>query len=371
MKVVGVGGGGNNAVNRMIAENLRGVEFVVINTDKQALMRSNANVKIQIGEKVTKGLGAGANPDIGQKAANESRDDIASVLKGTDMVFITAGMGGGTGTGATPLVAQIAKELGILTVGVVTKPFAIEGMKRMRFAEQGITELSTVVDALVIIPNEKLIQIADKRTTLLDAFRMADDVLRQGVQGISDLLVSPGYINLDFADVQTIMFNAGMAHLGVGRASGETKVQDAVEMAIHSPLLETSIDGAMAVLVNVTGNAGIGLLEMTSAMGIINKYVDPDANIIMGTSIDDSFDDEMLITVIATKFDAGYAQDQYPSQLGRGREAAPSVSGYGYQGAGADHAAAQGGQGAPQSAGQVGVGREPGQGQGTQSGHGV
>jgi len=305
IKVIGVGGGGNNAVNRMIASGLKGVEFISINTDKQALFMSKANIKIQIGDKLTKGLGAGANPDIGEKAATESRDEIAQAIKGADMVFITAGMGGGTGTGAAPVIAQIAKELNILTVGVVTKPFMFEGKKRMQYAERGIENLKGSVDTLVTIPNDRLLQIADKRTSFIDAFKMADDVLRQGVQGISDLIAVPGLINLDFADVKTVMINTGIAHMGVGRASGEGKAEEAARQAIQSPLLETSIDGASRVLLNITGSPDLGLFEVNIAAELIQKSVDAEANIIVGAVIDESMKDEMMITVIATGFEKG------------------------------------------------------------------
>lgn len=303
IKVVGVGGGGNNAVNRMITAGLRGVEFIAVNTDKQALFLSKANTKIQIGDKITKGLGAGANPDVGEKAANESKDEIAQSIKGADMVFITAGMGGGTGTGAAPVVAQIAREMGILTVGVVTKPFMFEGRKRMQFAERGVENLKSAVDTLVTIPNDRLLQIAEKKTSMVDAFRMADDILRQGVQGISDLIVVPGLINLDFADVRTTMLNAGIAHMGVGRAAGENKAEEAVKQAIQSPLLETTIEGARGVLINVTGGPDLGLFEANSALELVQKSADPDANIIVGACIDESLKDEIMITVIATGFE--------------------------------------------------------------------
>jgi len=303
IKVVGIGGGGNNAVNRMISAGLKGVEFIAINTDKQALFLSKANTKIQIGEKLTKGLGAGANPEIGEKAANESREEISQALKGADMVFITAGMGGGTGTGAAPVVAQIAKEMGILCVGVVTKPFTFEGRKRMQYAERGIENLKSVVDTLVTIPNDRLLQVAEKKTSVVDAFKMADDVLRQGVQGISDLITVPGLINLDFADVKTIMLNTGLAHMGIGRASGEDRAEEATRKAIESPLLETTIDGAKGVLLNITGGSDLGLFEVDIAAGIIEKSVDPDANIIIGAVIDENLENEIIITVIATGFD--------------------------------------------------------------------
>ena len=305
IKVIGVGGGGNNAVNRMIAAGLRGVEFIAINTDKQALFLSKSNTKIQIGDKLTKGLGAGANPEVGERAANESKDEIAQAVKGADMVFVTAGMGGGTGTGAAPIVAQIAKEMGILTVGVVTKPFMFEGRKRMQFAERGIENLKGVVDTLVTIPNDRLLQVAEKKTSIIDAFRMADDVLRQGVQGISDLIAVPGLINLDFADVKTIMVNTGLAHMGIGRAAGEGRAEEAARQAIQSPLLETSIEGARGVLLNITGGNDLGLFEVNLAAELVQKSADPDANIIVGAVIDENLKDEMLITVIATGFEKG------------------------------------------------------------------
>ncbi|HHW30433.1 MAG TPA: cell division protein FtsZ [Clostridiaceae bacterium] len=305
IKVVGVGGGGNNAVNRMIDAGLRGVEFIAVNTDKQALFLSKANIKIQIGDKITKGLGAGANPEIGEKAATESKDEIAQAIKGADLVFVTAGMGGGTGTGAAPVVSQIAREMGILTVGVVTKPFMFEGRKRMQHAERGIENLKNTVDTLVTIPNDRLLQIAEKKTTIVEAFRIADDVLRQGVQGISDLIAVPGLVNLDFADVKTIMMNTGLAHMGIGRASGEGRAEEAAKQAIHSPLLETSIEGARGVLLNITGGPDLGLLEVNIAAELIQKSADPDANIIFGAVIDENLKDEILITVIATGFEKG------------------------------------------------------------------
>jgi len=303
LKVVGIGGGGNNAVNRMIASGMRGVEFIAVNTDKQALFLSQATTKIQIGDKLTKGLGAGANPEIGEKAANESRDEIAMAIKDADMVFVTAGMGGGTGTGGAPVIAQIAKEMGILTVGVVTKPFLFEGKKRMMQAEAGIEALKAVVDTLVTIPNDRLLQIADKKMPLVKAFNLADDVLRQGVQGISDLIAVPGLINLDFADVKTIMMDTGIAHMGIGRASGENKAEEAAKQAISSPLLETSIEGARGVLLNITGGPDLGLQEVNHAAELIQTSADPDATIIFGAVIDDNLKDEIIITVIATGFD--------------------------------------------------------------------
>ncbi len=303
IKVIGVGGAGNNAVNRMIEAGIKNVEFISVNTDRQALNLSKASSKIQIGEKLTRGLGAGANPDIGTQAAEESRAEIAEVLKGADMVFVTAGMGGGTGTGAAPIVAATAKELGILTIGVVTKPFTFEGKKRLAQAERGVVALKGRVDTLVVIPNDKLLQVIDRKTSIVEAFRMADDVLRQGVQGISDLISVPGLINLDFADVKTIMLNQGMAHMGVGRASGENRAEDAAKEAIQSPLLETSIEGAKGVIINITGGSDIGLHEANTAAELVQRNADPEANIIFGTVTDDSLGDEIQITVIATGFE--------------------------------------------------------------------
>ena len=301
IKVIGVGGGGNNAVNRMIAAGVKGVDFISINTDKQALNASRAETKIQIGEKLTKGLGAGANPDIGKEAAEESLEEIKEAIEGADMVFVTAGMGGGTGTGAAPIVAKIAKDKGILTVGVVTKPFTFEGRKRMQFAEKGVEALKETVDTLVTIPNDRLLQIVERKTSIVEAFRIADDVLRQGVQGISDLIMLNGVVNLDFADVKTIMTNAGLAHMGIGRAAGENRAEEAAKQAIQSPLLETSIEGARRVLIQVTGK--VELLEVTEATKLIESSVDPDANIIFGVTINEAMGDEIVITVIATGFD--------------------------------------------------------------------
>ncbi|MGQ9498021.1 MAG: cell division protein FtsZ [Desulfotomaculales bacterium] len=302
IKVVGVGGAGNNAVNRMISAGLRGVEFVTINTDAQALAMSLANNRLQIGAKLTKGLGAGGNPEIGQKAAEESREEITESMKGADMVFVTAGMGGGTGTGAAPIVAEIAKELGALTVGVVTKPFTFEGRRRAQQAEVGIENLRSKVDTLITIPNDKLLQVVDKNTSIIEAFRIADDVLRQGVQGISDLIAVPGLINLDFADVKTVMKDTGSALMGIGTASGENRATEAARMAISSPLLETSIEGARGVLLNITGGTTLGLFEINEAAEIIAQAVDPEANIIFGAVIDESLNDEVRVTVIATGF---------------------------------------------------------------------
>lgn len=303
IKVVGIGGGGNNAVNRMIDAGLKGVEFISINTDKQALFTSKAEHKLQVGEKLTKGLGAGANPEIGKKAAEESKEDISQLLQGADMVFITAGMGGGTGTGAAPIIAEIAKELGILTVGVVTKPFTFEGRRRMIYAEQGIEELKGRVDTLVTIPNDRLLQVIEKKTTMLEAFRIADDVLKQGVQGISDLIAVPGLVNLDFADVKTIMLEQGLAHMGIGRASGENRAAEAAKQAIQSPLLETSILGAKGVLLNITGGTNLGLFEVNEAAELVVEAADQDANIIFGSVINEELKDEIRITVIATGFE--------------------------------------------------------------------
>ena len=303
IKVIGVGGGGGNAINRMVDQKLRGVEFITINTDKQALTLSRAEQKIQIGEKLTKGLGAGANPEIGAQAAEESREEIAEMLKGADMVFVTAGMGGGTGTGGAPIIAQIAKEMGILTVGVVTKPFAFEGPQRMRSAERGLENLKQSVDTLVIIPNSKLLDIVDKNASITQAFSKADDVLRQGVQGISDLIAIPGLINLDFADVKTIMLNSGIAHMGIGKASGENRAEEAAKQAIQSPLLDTSIEGARGVLLNITGGPNMGLYEVNLAAELIQKSVDQDANIIFGAVVDENAGDEMTITIVATGFE--------------------------------------------------------------------
>jgi len=302
IKVVGVGGGGNNAVNRMITSGLQGVEFIAINCDAQALLLSKAQNRIQIGEKLTKGLGAGANPEIGQKAAEESREIIIDQLRGADMVFVTAGMGGGTGTGAAPVVAECAREAGALTVGVVTKPFIFEGKRRMNQAEAGIINLKDRVDTLITIPNDRLLQVIDRRTSMIDAFRIADDVLRQGVQGISDLISVPGLINADFADVKTIMSDAGSALMGIGTAKGENGAVAAAEAAIKSPLLEATIEGARGVLFNITGGKDLSLFDVTEASNIITEEVDPDANIIFGAVIDENLDDEIRVTVIATGF---------------------------------------------------------------------
>ena len=303
IKVVGVGGGGSNAINRMIGAGLQGVDFIAVNTDAQALFLTKASTKIQIGQDLTKGLGAGADPDIGKRAAEESQDEVREALKGSDMVFITAGMGGGTGTGAAPVISEIARELGALTVGVVTRPFPFELRKRQSQAEEGIKTLTEKVDTLIVIPNERLLQIADKRTSILDAFHMVDDVLRQGVQGISDLITVPGIINLDFADVKTIMSETGTALMGVGVSSNDTRAAEAAESATTSPLLETTIDGAKGVLINVTGGENLGLYEINEAADIVSGKADSDAHIIFGAVIDDTMEDEVRVTVIATGFD--------------------------------------------------------------------
>ena len=304
IKVIGVGGGGNNAVNRMVESELKGVQFLSVNTESQVLELSKADVTIQIGEKVTKGLGAGANPQIGEAAAQESREDIIKALEGADMVFVTAGMGGGTGTGAAPVVAECAKEVGALTVGVVTKPFAFEGKRRRAAAEKGIEFLTQKVDTIIVIPNDKLLQVVDKKCSLSDAFGKADDVLRQGIKGISDLIQIPGLINLDFADVKTIMTEQGEALMGIGIATGENRAADAAKMAINSPLLETSIDGAKGILLNISGSANLSLFEINEAAEIISDAADPDANIIFGSVIDESLGDSVQVTVVATGFNS-------------------------------------------------------------------
>ncbi|WHZ31412.1 cell division protein FtsZ [Desemzia incerta] len=303
IKVIGVGGAGNNAVNRMIMDNVKGVEFIVANTDLQALANSNAETKIQLGPKLTRGLGAGANPDIGHKAAEESAEQIAESLKGADMIFVTAGMGGGTGTGAAPIVARIAKEQGALTVGVITRPFSFEGPKRGRFAAEGLAQMKEYVDTLVTISNNRLLEIVDKKTPMLEAFREADNVLRQGVQGISDLITSPGYVNLDFADVKTVMENQGSALMGIGTASGENRTVEATKKAISSPLLEVSIDGAESVLLNITGGSDLTLFEAQDASDIVSAASTTEVNIIFGTSINEELGDEVIVTVIATGID--------------------------------------------------------------------
>ena len=302
IKVIGVGGGGNNAVNRMISTNIVGVEFVAINTDRQAIRRSDAATQLIIGEKITKGFGAGSNPEIGQSAAEESLDELKKLLQNTDMVFVTAGMGGGTGTGAAPVVARVAQEMGILTVGIVTKPFAFEGARRAQQAERGISELSKYVDSLLVIPNEKLKQVSETRITLANAFEVADDVLRRGVQSISDLINVPGFINLDFADVTSVMKDAGYAHMGVGSATGKDKAEAAARAAIFSPLLESSISGARGILINISVSPDVGLEEVNQASSMIAEEASPDASIIWGVAFDPELDDEMKITIIATGF---------------------------------------------------------------------
>jgi cell division protein FtsZ len=303
IKVIGVGGGGTNAVNRMIEAKIQGVEFIAINTDGQALNRSNADIRLRIGDKLTKGLGAGANPEIGEQAAVESKEELSGVLQGADMVFVTAGMGGGTGTGAAPLIAQMAKDLGALTVGVVTKPFLFEGKVRLSQADKGIVSLKESVDTLITIPNERLLQIVDKNTSILDAFRMADDVLRQAVQGISDLITINGLINVDFADVKTIMSQAGSALMGIGVAKGENRAVEAAKAAVQSPLLDTAIEGSKGILLNITGSSNLSLYEINEAAAIVTEAADTDANIIFGAVIDEALGDEIRVTVIATGFE--------------------------------------------------------------------
>lgn len=303
IKVVGVGGAGTNAVNRMVDSGLKGVEFIAVNTDNQALALCKAANKIHIGEKVTKGLGAGANPDVGQKAADENREDIADAIRGSDLVFVTCGMGGGTGTGAAPVIAEIARDMGILTIGVVTKPFLFEGRQRMKNAESGIERLKAHVDTLVVVPNDRLLSVVTKGTTMTEAFSIADDTLRQGIQGISDLIAVPSLINLDFADVRTVMQSRGLAHMGIGVGKGENRMVDAAKMAISSPMLETSIDGARAVLINITGGPDTSIIEINEAAQLITAAADEEANIIFGAGIDENMQDEVKITVIATGFE--------------------------------------------------------------------
>lgn len=302
IKVIGVGGGGTNAVNRMIEANLTGVEFIVANTDAQALQNSQAKVKLQLGDKLTKGLGAGANNEIGKKAAEEDRDHIAETLDGADMVFITAGMGGGTGTGASPIVAEVAREVGALTVAIVTKPFTFEGRKRSTVAEKGIKELKDRVDAIIVVPNDKLLEVSSEGISMIEAFGFADDILRQGVQGISDLIIVPGLINTDFADVTTIMSQAGSALMGIGSASGDDRAVEAANKAISSPLLESTIEGAKGVLMNITAGRDLGIHEVNKACSIIQDVVDPECNIIYGHAVNEDMGDEIKITVIATGF---------------------------------------------------------------------
>ncbi|MDQ0217167.1 cell division protein FtsZ [Peribacillus cavernae] len=315
LKVIGVGGGGNNAVNRMIEHGVQGVEFISVNTDAQALNLSKAEIKMQIGGKLTRGLGAGANPEVGKKAAEESKEQIEEALRGADMVFVTAGMGGGTGTGAAPVIAQIAKDLGALTVGVVTRPFTFEGRKRATQAQGGISSMKEAVDTLIVIPNDRLLEIVDKSTPMLEAFREADNVLRQGVQGISDLIAVPGLINLDFADVKTIMSNKGSALMGIGISSGESRAAEAAKKAISSPLLETAIDGAQGVLMNITGGSNLSLFEVQEAADIVATASDQDVNMIFGSVINENLKDEIVVTVIATGFNE--VEIQQPRQSSR------------------------------------------------------
>ena len=334
IRVVGVGGGGGNAVNRMITGGVRGIDFVAINTDKQCLNYSAATMKLQIGDKLTRGLGAGGNPEMGRKAAQESEDEIRKMLEGANMVFITAGMGGGTGTGGAPIVAEIAKDMGILTVGVVTRPFNFEGRRRIDQANAGISELKEKVDALVVIPNERLKLVSDQKITFQNAFEVADNVLRQAVQSISELMTVPGLINLDFNDVATIMRNAGFAHMGVGRASGKEKAAEAAKMAIESPLLETSISGARGVLLNITGSPDMGLEEVEQAAAMVQEAAHPEAHIIFGAATDEGLDDEIRITVVATGFDAqptglakpaAVAVEDKPAEAPKAEAAAPAA----------------------------------------------
>ena len=317
IKVIGVGGGGNNAVNRMIYAGITSASFVAINTDKQALLMSKAESRLQIGEQLTRGLGAGADPEVGRKAAEESKELIQEILKDTDLVFVTAGMGGGTGTGAAPVVANIAKEMGILTIAVVTKPFRFEGKKRMENAENSIKELINVVDTLVVIPNDKLLTIVPKNTPIIDAFKTADDVLRQGIQGISDLIVTSSLINLDFADVKAIMKNKGLAHMGLGRGKGENRTIEAVRQAVSSPLLETTIEGATGIILNIKGSPNLTLDEVYESADLVKEVVDPSCNIIFGSGIDPKMDDEVEITVIATGFSGGTATDEMKQEVKR------------------------------------------------------
>jgi len=317
IKVIGIGGGGCNAVNRMIESNVKGIEFITINTDNQALQRTKSTNKLQIGEKITKGLGAGANPEIGEKAAGESKDEISKLISGTDMLFITAGMGGGTGTGGAPVIAQIAREIGILTVGVVTRPFRFEGSRRMMNAEKGIREMEKYVDSLIVVPNDKLLEVAGDDTSLDDAFNMADQVLMYGVSGISDLVAIPGLINLDLADVRRIMTSAGVCHMGIGRACGDNRAEEAIMQAINSPLLDTTIDGAHGVIMNFTGGKNMKLKEVDQAASVIRDSVSPDADIIFGAVIDPEFEDEIMITVIASGFDRdSFQRNKYTSKSG-------------------------------------------------------
>lgn len=315
IRVIGIGGGGTNAVNRMIAAGLSGVDFIAVNTDAQALLLSQAATRIRIGDKLTKGLGAGGKPEVGQKAAEESQEELFHAVEGADMVFITAGMGGGTGTGAAPVVAELAKDAGALTIGVVTRPFSFEGVPRRRVAEDGIAKLREQVDTLIVIPNDRLLDLADKKTTVEQAFRMADDVLRQGIQGISELITVPGLINLDFADVRSIMANGGAALMAVGRAKGDNRAVDAAEAAIANPLLDINIDGAQGVLFNITGGNDLTLNDVREAAAVVERVVHPEANIIFGAVIDPTMQDEIQITVVATGFDAVAKREPLPSNV--------------------------------------------------------
>ena len=314
IKVIGVGGGGCNAVNRMVEAGLQGVEFIAVNTDRQALNRCLAETKIQIGEKLTRGLGAGANPEVGQRAAEETLDEISAIIDGADMIFVTAGMGGGTGTGAAPIIAKTARDMGILTVGVVTKPFSFEGAKRKKQAELGIGFLKRYVDSLVVVPNDKLLQNCEKNTSMLDAFRMADDVLRQGVQGISDLISDFALINVDFADVKSVMTDRGIAHMGTGKGHGENRAKDAVKSAIESPMLETTIEGAKAILLYVSGGYDLGMLEVSEIAGMVEEQADRDCILIFGAAVNEEMEDEIAITVIATGFGEGLEKEEEPQQ---------------------------------------------------------
>ena len=314
IKVIGVGGGGCNAVNRMVEAGLQGVEFIAVNTDRQALNRCLAETKIQIGEKLTRGLGAGANPEVGQRAAEETLDEISAIIDGADMIFVTAGMGGGTGTGAAPIIAKTARDMGILTVGVVTKPFSFEGAKRKKQAELGIGFLKRYVDSLVVVPNDKLLQNCEKNTSMLDAFRMADDVLRQGVQGISDLISDFALINVDFADVKSVMTDRGIAHMGTGKGHGENRAKDAVKSAIESPMLETTIEGAKAILLYVSGGYDLGMLEVSEIAGMVEEQADRDYILIFGAAVNEEMEDEIAITVIATGFGEGLEKEEEPQQ---------------------------------------------------------
>ncbi len=303
IKVVGVGGGGTNAVNRMVDSGLRGVEFISANTDAQALLMTDADIKIQLGAKITRGLGAGANPDVGREAAIESKDEIKEILRGADMVFVTAGEGGGTGTGAAPVIAEVAREMGALTVAIVTRPFGFEGRRRTEQADRGVEELAAAVDTIVVIPNDRLLNLVERRTSIVDAFQLADDVLRQGVQGITDLITIPGLINLDFADIRTVMRGAGTALMGIGQAAGERRAAEAARAAITSPLLESSVEGATGILLNITGGADLGLFEVNDAADVVAAAADPNANIIFGAVIDESMGDHIRVTVVATGFE--------------------------------------------------------------------